>query len=230
MDPLGLEPLGAGRGGPLGSIPGPVPAPGTIAIRGTLSVAILAAVPVPALAAGVLAAVSAFATVVLAVIAVSALAAVIPALAAISAIATVIPAVIAVSAFALSGSAILTRVAPIPPRPSVLTGTPLAFGTVVVLAARSLRLKAAALFRGELGRHQGADFTTQQLEALRLGTLRFGREDRDDVEAVEVDISLNPENVTHRSRLRNQRTGHLALGATGAGSPPSPRPVIATAG
>lgn len=198
MDPLRLEPLGTGRGGPLGAIPGPVPAPGTISIRGDLPVAILAAIPIPAFAA-----VSALAAIIPALIAITALAAVIPALAAVSAFAAAVLAVISVSAFALSGSAILARAAPVPPRPSVLTGTPLAFGTVVVLAVRSLRLKAAALFRGELGRHQGADFTAQQLEALRLGALRFGREDRDDVEAVEVDVSLNPENVTHRSRLGN---------------------------
>ena len=184
MNPLRLEPLGAGRGGPLGAIPGPVSATGAIAIRGTLPVAVLAAVPVPALAA-----VSAFATAIPAVIAVSLLAA-------------AVPAAVAVSVLVLTGSAIPTRVALALPRPLIPTGTPLALRTVVAFIARSIGLKATtALFGGELGRHQGADFTAQQLESLRLGAFRLGREDRDDVEAVEMDVSLNPENVAHRCGL-----------------------------
>ena len=215
VNPLRFEPFGAGLGRPLGAVSfGPVAAARAVAVRGALPVATLAAVPVPAAIAvlpaiPVLAAVAVLppvavpaAVAVPSPVAVPAAVAVLPAVPVFAAI-TVLPAVAVLSAvpLAVARSAIPAGASLVPPILSRLIRAPLAspaVGPAVAFVSGGLGLKAtAALFGGEPGRHQGADFSAQQLKSIRLGALRFGFEDGDYVEAVEMGVGLDPEDVAH---------------------------------
>ena len=225
MNPLRLQTLGSGLSRSLGTVwLGTVSATGAIAVGGAFAAALS---PVPA-ALGILFAPAGSA------IALGFLG--LPLASAGSAVAVgflwfpLAPAgrAVAVGLFAVGAAIIGVCPAPVLAGRSGSVGAP--FASVAVAFVSVPGDLAAALVGGQPGRHQGAGIAAHQLKALGLGPFRLGLEDGYDVEPVEMDIGLDPQDVAHRSRLGDQGAVQIALRPTGAGGPPSPSPVVAAAG
>ena len=228
MNPLRLQTLGPGLSRSLGTVwLGTVPATGAITVGGASAAALS---PVPA-ALGILFALFAPAG---RAVALGFLG--FPLASAGSAVAVgflwfpLAPAgrAVAVGFFAVVAAIIGVCPAPVLAGRSGPVGAPLASVAVVFVSVPGNL--AAALVGGQPGRHQGAGIAAHQLKALGLGPFRLGLEDGYDVEPVEMDIGLDPQDVAHRSRLGDQGAVQVALRPTGAGGPPSPSPVVAAAG